>query len=84
MFEIQLASCSSFYVTFLGPFNDQVMEDFWLMIWQQHPSAIIMVTNTIAGRKVGEYHLITCNCLFQISALGILPNQLSPSEQLFC
>ena len=35
-----------------GPFTDPVVYDFWLMIWQQKPSAIVMVTKAIENTKV--------------------------------
>ncbi|XP_067942989.1 receptor-type tyrosine-protein phosphatase epsilon-like [Watersipora subatra] len=40
------------YIAAQGPFTDAVVEDFWLMIWQQQPSAIVMVTRAIEQTKM--------------------------------
>jgi len=32
------------------------VDDFWLMIWQQRPKAIVMVTNVIEDRKVSDIY----------------------------
>lgn len=37
-----------------GPFKEEIILDFWLMIWQQRPSAIVMVTNLYESAKVGK------------------------------
>ena len=39
---------------YLGPFTEEVVRDFWLMIWQERPSAIVMVTRAIENSKVTE------------------------------
>ena len=36
----------------IGPFTEEIATDFWLMIWQQNPSAIIMVTKAVEYDKV--------------------------------
>ena len=40
------------------------MRDFWLMIWQERPSAIVMVTKAVENGRVGVmfYHLSNSNC----------------------
>ncbi|XP_067942985.1 phosphatidylinositol phosphatase PTPRQ-like [Watersipora subatra] len=40
------------YIAAQGPFTDAVVNDFWLMIWQQQPSAIVMVTRAIEQTKM--------------------------------
>ncbi|XP_067942962.1 receptor-type tyrosine-protein phosphatase eta-like [Watersipora subatra] len=40
------------YIAAQGPFTDTVVNDFWLMIWQQQPSAIVMVTRAIEQTKM--------------------------------
>ncbi|XP_067947071.1 receptor-type tyrosine-protein phosphatase delta-like [Watersipora subatra] len=40
------------YIAAQGPFTDETVRDFWQMIWEQKPAAIVMVTNTIENTKV--------------------------------
>ena len=54
-----------------GPFTDPVVYDFWLMIWQQKPSAIVMVTNAIENTKVW---ITTHNNLFLLCLMVIQNN----------
>ncbi|XP_067943686.1 receptor-type tyrosine-protein phosphatase delta-like isoform X3 [Watersipora subatra] len=40
------------YIAAQGPFTDAVVRDFWIMIWQQRPSAIVMVTRAVENSKM--------------------------------
>ncbi|XP_067947048.1 receptor-type tyrosine-protein phosphatase kappa-like [Watersipora subatra] len=39
------------YIAAQGPFTNETVADFWLMIWEQRPSAIVMVTRAIENTK---------------------------------
>ena len=40
--------------TFIGPFTEETIVDFWRMIWQEHCEKIVMVTNLLEGETVGS------------------------------
>ena len=55
-----------------GP-TDATLNDFWRLIWQEHPSAIVMVTNLIEREKVRIYHCYSNSFLLtkgNIKSLG--------------
>ncbi|XP_067941765.1 receptor-type tyrosine-protein phosphatase epsilon-like [Watersipora subatra] len=49
---LQAYSVDDHFIAAQGPFTDAVVKDFWLMIWQQKPSAIVMVTKAVENSKV--------------------------------
>ena len=55
---------------FLGPFTDKVVKDFWLMIWQERPSAIVMVTEAVENGRVGVP-------IYQLSNLSVFKIECS-------
>ena len=45
-----------------GP-KENTVEDFWILVWQQDITQIVMLTNLIGNGKVGIYIYWIINCL---------------------